>query len=137
MQRRDFFLNGRPADVRSPAGFPDGFEWRSSFAEDSDLTMRLIEAWISDRGFRERLMVECRQAAWKVRNARGCGEWQFDESLRLLIETAHLMLWAGECEVDVMAWVGCMGHACNCDGCDLWDGARWTSGTRAVPFFSD
>lgn len=128
MQRRDFFLNG----VRGSRGclsgvLPRSFAWRSSFEGDPHLALRLLDAWLTNREFRDGLMVECRHAAWKVRNARGCGWWEFDASLRLLLETAHLLLWAGERRRDVLAWIGCLGHGCNCDGCDLWNGARWNA----------
>jgi hypothetical protein len=85
----------------------------------------LIDAWISDPQFRVDLVRECRAAAWKVRNRRMAERWGFDEALRLLMETAHLMLLAGVGEVDVLAQLGCLGQGCCCGGCDLWDGQRW------------
>lgn len=125
-QRRDFFLNGREAGVGEEVQFPPGWQWRSSFESNPELVRELVEAWRSSAAFRESLVGEVRNAAWLVRNRRMAEGWKFDESLRLIVETFHLMRLAGVPEVEAFAFVGCMGHGCVCDGCDLVDGRRWS-----------
>lgn len=123
-QRRDFFLNGRPGD-RDPFVIPEGFVWESSFERNEQLCGELVDAWRTSTEFRDNLLAECRNAAWFVRNRRMAEGFKYHDSLVLIVETFHLMRLAGVSETEAFAWVGCMGHACCCDGCDLANGARW------------
>lgn len=93
----------------------------------------LVEMFRDRPEVRAFAVAEMRTAAWWIRYSRFSGTDSGMKAFVVFVEWKQVIEASGCPPADVEALVGCLMHACTCDGCDLANGARMTRGDWIVP----
>jgi len=96
----------------------------------------IVQAFIERADVRAFAVAEMRCAAWWIRYSRFSREEAGMRAYGCFVEWRQVIEASGCPRGDVEALVGCLLHACTCDGCDLASGERmvrggWLGGTGA------
>ena len=104
---------------------------------DRELLLEMVvDAFRRLPDLRALAVAQMRCASWWMRYSRLAATERGTEAFRRFVEWRHVIEASGCPKRDVDALVGCLIHACTCDGCDLANGARmvrgeWLGGTGA------
>lgn len=97
----------------------------------AELAADVVAVLRSSFAARQDLIQQMRHAKWVMRNTTitpsvsAAREKLIVDSAMFICSGVQFMRMAGAEEEDLLALVGCLGHGCTCDGCDLADGSRF------------
>lgn len=128
LRSRDFFLQTGFANQYDDADLIAAFKRVSDINQRYGADGVAAATWAlrASHQYRGEFFGALRNAAWLLRSARSSGGSERLEDARVVFAEAVQLLAGGGFDLEhVRTLIGCLAHACTCDGCDLASGKRF------------